>query len=151
MVARASILALTVGCSGEGVALDGDRTTEPSECAGAEPFAVGMSARSTLGNTVAIASSAPTPPNVGDNAWVLEVRDASGAPLPGLAVDVQPWMPMHDHGLSPARYAATDLGDGTYELDVFDLIMPGTWEFRVDLAAGGEQDDTALFTLCAEG
>ena len=110
-----------------------------------------MAATSTLGQTVRIAQAQPTPPDVGDNAWTLEITDASGAPLSGLAVDVQPWMPLHGHGLSPARYAAADLGGGTYDVESFDLIMPGLWEFTVDLAAGGEAEDTAMFVLCAQG
>lgn len=151
MVARFSLPVWLVACSGDGVELDGGPTTEPAECAGAGPFTAGMTAGSTLGNTVAIVEAAPTPPDVGDNTWVLEVRDSSGSPLPGLVVDVEPWMPLHGHGLTPAHYAAADLGDGRYEVDVFDLIMPGTWEFTVDLAAGGGDEDTALFALCAEG
>ena len=32
---------------------------------------------------------------------------------------------------------------------MFDLIMPGLWEFTVDLS--GDGSDAALFALCAEG
>lgn len=97
-----------------------------------------------------VATADPDPPDVGDNAWTLAVTDADG-PLDGLAPRVTPWMPEHGHGLVPPDCAGADQGDGSYVVETFDLIMPGLWEFTVDLAADGVAPDTALFRFCAEG
>jgi hypothetical protein len=146
------VLALVACGGGDDVVLDGLQPTDSGtapDCDGAEPFVAGMTATTSgSGTTVALAAAAPTPPDVGDNAWTLEVSDASG-PVEGLVVTVTPWMPLHGHGLSPADYAATDQGGGTYAVAPFDLIMPGLWEFTVRL--GDDGADEAVFALCAEG
>lgn len=150
---RGPALLLAAACTGD-VEL-GKTDTGPggltSDCLAAQPFTAGLAAISTSGNTVRIAQATPTPPDVGDNRWTLEIVDGAGAPLPELDVEVRPWMPLHNHGLTPARYAAVEVGGGTYSVDTFDLIMPGTWEFTVELDAEGEGGDTAVFALCAEG
>lgn len=153
---RASLVALSllVGCSGgDDVSLDGSptHTEETSDCAGADVFTIGMTATSDrTGSVVALLQAAPVPPDVGDNTWTIEVVDAGSAAVTGLSVAVTPWMPLHGHGLSPADYLGTDMGDGRYELETFDLIMPGLWEFTIDLDFGGEPD-TVKFSFCAEG
>lgn len=133
-------------CKGDKVPVGDDDDDMSVDCLGAEPFVAGEEHMTTSGRYVAIAEAAPTPPDVGDNSWVLSVRSDTG-PVEGLTPVVTPWMPLHDHGLVPADYSATDLGGGRYQVDTFDLIMPGAWEFTVDL--GGE--DTAVLLLCAEG
>lgn len=120
-------------------------------CAGAQDFSEGVSgATDTSGATVEIVTADPSPPDVGENVWVLRVADASG-PLTGLAPLVTPWMPLHEHGVFPADYVGTDLGDGTYDVAPFDLIMPGLWEFTVDLAPDSADGDATVFRFCAEG
>jgi hypothetical protein len=148
------VFAAVVGCSSGGdddVTLDHSHHSDSgmtADCDGADPFVAGMSAAtSETGTTVALAAADPTPPDVGDNSWTLEISDGSG-PVEGLDVTVVPWMPLHGHGLTPADYAATDEGGGTYAVAPFDLVMPGLWEFRVRLGDGA---DEALFALCAEG
>lgn len=139
----------SVGCSGP-VQLDGSDTGPTSACTGAAPFVVGMEATTDLGDhVVRIQSAVPSPPDVGDNRWVLELVDDGGNAVMGAPVRVRPWMPLHGHGLSPRTYAGEDLGDGRYQVATFDLIMPGTWEFTVDITEDGSE--TALFALCAEG
>lgn len=146
------------GCTGggdDGLALDGgdtDVVENPNQdCTGSETYVAGVSHPSTVsGATVAVMQAAPTPPDVGDNAWTVSVTDSAGAPVTGLAPVVTPWMPLHNHGLTPATYGATESAPGEYDVDVFDLIMPGLWQFTIDLAPGGEPD-TAAFLFCAEG
>lgn len=133
-------------CSSTDVALTGDSTA--SSCQqDADPYVAGISATAPSGAVVAIASAVPTPPDVGDNTWILSVEDAAGAPLAGLDPVVTPWMPEHGHGLAPPDYTAIDQGDGTYTVPTFDLVMPGLWQFTVDLGDG----DEAVFLFCAEG
>jgi hypothetical protein len=138
------------GCNGE-VTLDkgGDSSGEPVNCDGAETFVAGISATSPAGRTVAIASATPTPPDVGDNLWTLEVTDAGGTPAEGLAIVVTPWMPLHGHGLTnPSTFGAVETDAGVYELEPFDLIMAGLWQFTVELDATA---DAVVFDFCAEG
>ncbi|MCB9686198.1 MAG: FixH family protein [Alphaproteobacteria bacterium] len=132
-------------CSGGGdVVLTGD---SDDDCAGAETYVAGIEATTSSGAVVSIVSAEPTPPDVGDNTWIVSVADATGAPVVGLSPVVTPWMPMHGHGLAPPDYGGIDQGDGTYVVPTFDLIMPGLWEFTIDLGA----DDEAMFAFCAEG
>lgn len=129
---------------GEDVVLTGD---SDDACAGADTYVAGIEAAAASGVVVAISSAEPTPPDVGDNTWVLSVVDGAGAPVAGLAPVLTPWMPMHGHGLAPPDYTGIDQGDGTYVIPTFDLVMPGLWEFTVDLG----DDDEAVFRFCAEG
>jgi len=141
------VLLLAAGCTEEEPAELGVPT---SDCAGTVPFTAGMSQTTTSGATVTLVRASPAPPDVGDNSWTIEVGDAMGA-REGLNVDVRPWMPLHGHGLSPSNYAGSDRGDGMYEFGTFDLIMPGTWEFTIDIDVDSESSDIAVFALCAEG
>ncbi|MBX2801491.1 MAG: FixH family protein [Myxococcales bacterium] len=141
-------LAVLVACSGDGVDLEPPGLT--TDCTGAEVFVAGMQTESEQGHMVSLMTAAPAPPDVGDNTWTISISDDSG-PVTGLPLVVRPWMPLHGHGLSPATYAGTDNGDGTYDIEMFDVIMPGLWEFNVDLAPGEEPSDVAVFPLCAEG
>lgn len=155
MVGRSWLL-LAVGLAGcaedDDVGLDGDTSTpEPQDCDGADPFTAGVSVTTDAsGTTIAITTADPTPPDVGDNRWTISVTDGAG-PVEGLAPVLTPWMPMHAHGLTPPDYAATDGGGGVYEVETFDLIMPGLWEFTFDLDATGTAPDLAVFRFCAEG
>ncbi len=145
--------ALTLGACGDGdeLALDGGVIpAQTADCTGTEAFVAGVSTATPGGRTVALLDANPTPPDVGDNSWVVEVSDASGA-LTGLQLSVRPWMPLHGHGVSPPTYGSTDHGDGTYTIDAFDLIMPGTWEFTVDVGVSDAAPDEAVFSFCAAG
>lgn len=135
-----------VGCPGVDLT-DGVPTNPNFNCLDAQEFAVGLSATSPLGRVVSIRTATPAPPDVGDNAWVLTVVDEAGAPMGGLTPAVTPWMPLHAHGLVPADYFGAEVEPGAYEIEPFDLIMPGLWEFTVDLGAG----DGVVFKFCAEG
>lgn len=145
------------GCTAgdDGLSLDGgdtDVVDNPNQdCTGSETFVAGVSHPSTVsGATVAVMQAAPTPPDVGDNAWTVSVTDGAGAPVTGLTPTLTPWMPLHAHGLTPPDYSAAETAPGAYDVEVFDLIMPGLWEFTIDLAPKGEPD-TAVFLFCAEG
>jgi hypothetical protein len=95
-------------------------------------------------------AATPEPPDEGDNDWVLQVSDAAGDPVEADVV-VTPWMPAHGHGVSPPDYFSRSTGvDGEVAIDTFDLIMPGTWEFRILVTAAGT-DDTAAPSFCIEG
>lgn len=153
-MSRPLVFALALGCAGGGddVNLDAGPShtgDDEEDCLGADTFVAGIEKTSPAGRTVRIASAAPTPPDVGDNTWTVEVTDPSG-PVEGLALAVAPWMPLHGHGLTPPTYTAVDDGGGSYTLQTFDLVMPGLWEFPVDVGTGSEPDEV-VFKFCAEG
>jgi hypothetical protein len=148
---RLAALGLLAACNGsdKDVELgdDDDHSNHEVDCVGASPYVEGMSLPSTSGREVAISAATPTPPDVGDNVWRLQVSDDAGL-VEGLTLTVIPWMPQHNHGLTPPDYLSTEVEPGVYEVGPFDLIMPGLWDFTVEL---GSPDDTAKFTFCAEG
>lgn len=117
------------------------------DCTGAASFSLGMTTTSPAGLTVALMTAEPAPVDVGDNQWSLMITDAAGQPVTGLSPMIRPFMPLHGHGVSPERYAGTEGADGTYSFESFDVIMPGLWDFHVELSP----TDEALFSLCAEG
>jgi len=82
----------------------------------------------------------PDPPIRGDDVVVVAVTDANGAPVDGLALDAQPWMPSHGHGTS-VMPTVTPQGGGRYRIDHVYLYMAGTWELR--LSFSGTESDTA--------
>ena len=73
----------------------------------------------------------PDPPEVGEAQVLLEV--SADGPLDDLALELEPWMPAHDHGLSDP-VDLVDLGDGRWEAS-FAYTMSGTWELRVSLSS----------------
>ena len=95
-------------------------------------------------------AATPDPPDEGNNDWVLQITDQAGTPVDAEVI-VTPWMPAHGHGVSPPDYVsqATDTM-GEVEIPAFDLIMPGTWEFRISVTADGATD-TAAPSFCIEG
>ncbi|RKI15938.1 hypothetical protein D7Y15_12805 [Corallococcus sp. AB030] len=111
-----------------------------------------VSAASSVG-TVASASgrlrvevlSSMTPLRRGVQAFQVRITDAaSGKPVPGVVLSVQPWMPAMNHGISEVpRVTARD--PGTFEVSDADLFMPGVWELRFTLK--GTVEDSATVTL----
>jgi hypothetical protein len=152
-IATLFLLAGAGGCNGA----DKDPTTDDEQdCAGADTYVDGISQTAASGRTVTFVSAAPTPPDVGDNQWTVEVLDAGGAPEAAMQLSLTPYMPLHGHGLVPPEYGSTEVGAGTYEIEMFDLIMAGLWQFTIDV---GEASDTGapgasesvVFMFCAEG
>jgi YtkA-like len=82
----------------------------------------------------------PDPPIRGDDVVEVAVTDANGAPVDGLTLDAQPWMPSHGHGTSVVP-TVTPEGGGRYRIDHVYLYMAGTWELR--LSFSGTESDTA--------
>ena len=77
--------------------------------------------------------TSPQPPSRGTNQVELTVTTASdGAPVDGLSLDVEPWMPAMAHGTSTPT--VTPEGSGVYLVTEVYLYMPGVWELRTDIA-----------------
>jgi hypothetical protein len=104
----------------------------------AEPLQTVAGANGLL--RVAVRSS-PQPPIQGITAFQFVVTDMSGAPIPGLTLSVQPWMPDMDHG-APVPPTVTPQDEGTYEIDNVDLFMAGRWQLRTTFS--GSASDSAI-------
>lgn len=84
---------------------------------------------------IEVVSIEPDPPVVGQNTLVFSISDAEGEPVIGATVEVEPFMPHHNHG-STETPVVTDLGDGTYRADPVTFQMPGHWEVRIEAVFG---------------
>ncbi|RKH01775.1 FixH family protein [Corallococcus carmarthensis] len=89
--------------------------------------------------------SAAVPLRRGVQVFQVRITDAaSGKPVSGVVLSVQPWMPAMGHGISEVpRVTARE--PGTFEVSDADLFMPGVWELRFTLK--GTVEDTATVTL----
>ncbi|MBZ4336484.1 FixH family protein [Corallococcus sp. AS-1-12] len=89
--------------------------------------------------------SSMTPLRRGVQTFQVRVTDAaSGKPVPGVVLTVQPWMPAMGHGI-PEDPRVTARAPGDFEVSDADLFMPGVWELRFTLK--GTVEDSATVTL----
>lgn len=143
---------LLAGCAAEpDTAAPFEAGAEGPGCGGTEVdvYSPGMEVDGRAGAVLfALERAAPEPPDVGENTWTV-LLSAGGAPLEGARLTLEPLMPDHGHGTSPASFDGRELGQGRYEVGPFDLSMPGVWDFP--LTARGATSDEAGFTFCVEG
>ncbi|MCY1043724.1 FixH family protein [Corallococcus sp. bb12-1] len=71
---------------------------------------------------------------------------ATGKPIPGGTLSVQPWMPAMGHGISDTP-RITERGPGDFEVAELDLFMPGAWELRFTLKDTVEDTAVVAFKL----
>jgi hypothetical protein len=91
-----------------------------------------MSSKSAL-FSIAV-RTAPSPPTRGDQSVEYTITDAStGKVVPGLTLDVVPWMPIMDHGTSIVP-SVTETTPGTYLVSNVDLFMAGEWALRTTIS-----------------
>lgn len=126
-------IACLAACGGGG--------SEPSGAPDAFPSAAFATVVGARGAIQAEVRTSPTqPPTHGVLSVELTLRDAaSGAPLDGLTVDVQPWMTAMGHG-SSVKPTVTGGGAGHYVATNVNLFMPGRWELRTTVT--GAVEDT---------
>jgi nitrogen fixation protein FixH len=107
-------------------------------------FACGDPAADADPGTLAVrAHSESAAPALGENVLLVEVDDASGAPLSGATVTVSSWMPAHGHG-SPDEAVVTETSPGHYRAAPVTLHMPGSWEITVRAESGAEFGERTL-------
>lgn len=167
----------TSSCGSPGVeSTDGSGLTPVDgqfvECAGVMtlPYAPGTVVRSTDGNFgVDLLENHPGAADVNDppatwvkgsNTWIVQVSDAAGQALSGLAIQAVPRMPEHNHGTSITPLT-TDEGGGKYTISPLYLYMGGHWQITLTIrppapAAGADAgaaltSDTAVFDICIPG
>ena len=123
-------------------------------CSGsAETYTAGIRADCDTGACrVVLLEADPAPPDRGENVWSLQGTDLDGAVLPEVhAVRLEPVMPEHGHGTSPASFDATTSDGQTWLSPPMDLFMSGLWEVSVVLVDSDDSEHTATFSFCLEG
>jgi hypothetical protein len=89
--------------------------------------------------SVAVRTAPEQPPVQGIDSVQYVFTDKDGAPVDGLTLAVQPWMPTMGHGSSIVP-TVTASGDGTYVVTDVELFMPGEWVLRTTI--GGAESDS---------
>ncbi len=75
------------------------------------------------------ATLSPDPPQVGEVEMEMELS-VDGAALEGAEVEVEPWMPAHDHGSNTVA-TVHEHHAGHYVVEDLTFSMAGNWELRV--------------------
>ena len=92
----------------------------------------------------------PEPWSVGDNDWRIAVTGSAGESVDGVSLFVTPYMPDHGHGVSPPLYNGVLADDGVFDVETFNLIMPGFWEMTVTVRSSDLPDEAIAFRICVE-
>lgn len=143
-VLSAITIVVATACGGDGNGDDEDVVNCEIETRD-DVFVVGI-AKTGQQLTFTLLSATPAPPQRGDNAWTLQLTDATG-PITGATIVVSPFMPDHQHG-TPIEVKVTPLPDvGHYELSPINMWMPALWETTIQATAGGTTD-RAVFKFC---
>ncbi|MBC8070126.1 MAG: FixH family protein [Deltaproteobacteria bacterium] len=121
-------------------------------CAGEERddvYMLGME-KSGTALTVRFVDAMPAPPARYENTWTLEVLDASGAPVDDATLEVEPFMPDHNHGTGIAAVVTKLEAPGQLEIEPIDLFMPGLWEVRLRFTLADQTRDDITFSFCVD-
>ena len=98
--------------------------------------------------TAELTAAEPSEPVKGSNTWTVALRDMDGEALLGCEVTLTPYMPDHGHGSNVVE--SSELEDGRYELEGFELTMPGLWELNADVTCPELEMDSFTFELWLE-
>ena len=147
-----AVLLALAGCSGSDAPDAGPADSGAVDCANdarVQPFAPGATVGDEAGDRAyVIVQGDPSSPVRGTNTWTVEVKDGSGAALPGLQLDAAAFMPDHGHG-SDVVPQVTALGGGSYSVTPLYFFMPGVWRVTLSDADGG--GEAGQFFFCIEG
>lgn len=116
----------------------------------ADTYALGLE-RSGATVRVQFVDALPAPPDRGDNTWVVRVLDlATGQPVDDALLDVEAYMPDHNHGSSIATLVTPTGEPGELQLDPVNLFMPALWEVRLNFVRADEMRDQVVFRFCVD-
>ena len=163
--ALAGLAVFLAACSTSTGGGTGGSSTSVSVCAGdprATAYTVGLSAKAADGAfKVTFMDAMPAPPSKGANTWTVQITDAAGRPVTGAKVAVKPFMPDHGHGSSITPQVMPMGTDGTYQITLLELFMPGIWQITLSITPdvgapdAGTPDagapDAVVFTFCVDG
>ncbi len=114
----------------------------------ADTYVLGMrKSGASLG--VSIIEATPAPPSRGDNLWRVRVQGADGTGQ-AATVEVDPFMPDHNHGSSIRAHVTADEVVGEYRIEPVNLFMPGLWEITLDLTLEDGTADAVVFRFCVD-
>jgi hypothetical protein len=142
-------LLLAAGCGPDGSKThdhDHDHGDDEADAGDVQPYEDGMVAQTTGGH-YAVALTLSGGATVGTHDVTIAL-DHHGSPENADSVELDAWMPAHDHGTDPVdvvRAGAT----GVYEASGLSLFMPGVWELTVRVEEAGHGGD-AVFRLQVE-
>lgn len=90
------------------------------------------------------------PVKVGINSMKLTIyENKSERPVnKKLDIEVVPWMPKHEHGLTDAP-VVREIEKGQYLIEGINFSMPGRWEVYVRMR-DGRKEDTSVFDVSVE-
>lgn len=80
------------------------------------------------------------------HSWTINLTDANGQPLSGATIGFDGGMPEHHHGLPTAPRVVPGSNPGEYLIQGLRFSMPGWWELKLVVAAGG-RDDNVTFNV----
>ncbi len=124
-------------------------------CDSAVAYADGLEVQTDSGRyVVRFVSASPSPPDVGQNEWTVEVlpfADELSDPVAEVSLVVTPWMPGHGHGVFPPDFETVTGDDGQGVVGPFPIIMPGFWEFRTSLTLPDGTTENVVLSFCVEG
>ena len=141
----AAVLPLAGACADDGHGDD----EEPVNCAKetADEFVVGLQKTGTVLD-VRMMQATPSPPNRGNNEWIIQVKTVSGAaPVTGATIEVTPFMPKHQHGTPVDVIVEPTSSAGEYKLKDVNLWMPGVWETTIEMTSSSGTDQV-VYRFC---
>lgn len=144
ILAAALTLPLTA-CGDDG---HGDHHHMTLECQGNEAGVDSVIAGTNL-KVKLIEVPSPIDPEL-DLDFAVQILDGSDAPVDGATLMVEPWQPVHGHGV-PVTAEVTPRGsDGEYDIARVHFLHPGRWELRF-MVTSGTDDETITSHICVAG
>lgn len=139
--ALATLVTILVGCSSG----DDEQSADHEVVFPAEAYSVVSSAEGRA--RVEIRTSPVQPPARGVISVELRIQSSDdGAPIDGLSLSPQLWMPTMGHGASVTPQVEA-LGEGRYVLRNVTLYMAGQWELRTALSGALTDEVTPTFDV----
>jgi hypothetical protein len=105
-----------------------------------------LTLESDSGSLEVTVRSSPQPAARGEDAFQFTLTDASGKPISGLALSVQPWMPAMGHG-SSVTPDVQESQPGTYLVTNVILSMPGSWQLRTSVQGSVKDSFAPTFEI----
>ena len=86
----------------------------------------------------------------GDNAWTLQLLDATDKPIDGATLTIKPYMPDHGHGSAIVPLSTPTGSEGKYAITRLNLFMPGLWQITItaDVPGSPAVTDAIVFSFC---
>ena len=144
--------ALCVAGIGLVVAACGGSSSSPAPPSTASPPPAGASSGTESATGVAIDLVSPNPPNSGDNAFEVTVKQADGSPVTDAgvaAVFSMPAMPSMNMPAMRTDVPLTHEGGGNYR-GTGNLAMGGTWNVTITATKDGASIGTKKFSVIAK-